>query len=71
MKAGDDLNHPNLAGFLPLHQAAKQGCVDLVSFLLEHDADPELGSVDNIKPADLSIAFGHPEITGLLDNTVH
>ena len=69
IRSVDDVNQPNLAGFTPLHQAAKQGCEPIVSYLLAMGADPNAKTVDMIAPADLSFYFGHSRLTDIINET--
>lgn len=49
--ANDGVNSKE--GTTALHEAARAGQVDLVKYLLEHGADPNLPDLDNQKPADV------------------
>ena len=69
IRSGDDVNQPNLAGFTPLHQAAKHGCEPIVSYLLAMGADPNARSVAKVAPADLSFHFGHTRLTEMINET--
>jgi len=69
LEAGDDVNNTNLAGFTPLHQAAKWGCEPIARFLRDNGADLGVKSIDSIAPADLSFAFGHTRLTDMISET--
>lgn len=49
-----DVNYPaGLAGKTPLHIAAEMVSPDMVAVLLDHHADPNVRTVDNVTPLDI------------------
>jgi ankyrin repeat protein len=52
---GADINQANQAGDTPLHGAAVRGSPDIVAFLLQHGANPELRNARKLTALDIAL----------------
>lgn len=53
-------------GRTPLGEAAKNGDLDLVKYLVDHGADPTIVTSDGMRPYSLAIEEGHDEVAAYL-----
>ncbi len=63
---GADVNAAQQGGWTALHEAARQGNVEMAEYLLSKGADPSLRSEDGKTPADLAIEKGHQQVLATL-----
>jgi len=66
LDAGADVNARQQAGYTALHEAAMNGNVELVEFLLKHGADPALANDEGTKAVDLARSKGHERVVDVL-----
>ncbi len=66
IRAGADVNAPQVGGFTPLMGAAQNGSVEFVRVLLESGADPSMKSGDGQTALDIAKAQNHTEVVSLI-----
>jgi uncharacterized protein len=67
VEAGADVNHKQWEGFTVLHDAARQGKLDLVRFFLKHGADVNARTIRGETAVLSASSHGHPEIAAELE----
>jgi len=67
VEAGADVNHKQWEGFTVLHDAARQGNLDLVRFLIKRGADVNARTIRGETPVLSAQSHGHPEIAAELE----
>ncbi len=69
VEKGADVNKPDLQGWLPLNNAARQRKDTMIKTLIELGADPNLGDKDGMTPLVAAAMRDHvPSIEALLEN---
>ncbi len=67
VEAGADVKHPQWEGFTVLHDAARQGDLELVRFFVRHGADVNARTIRGDTPIGEARSHGHPEIATALE----
>jgi ankyrin repeat protein len=67
VEAGADVNHKQWEGFTVLHDAARQGDLDLVRFFIKHGADVNARTIRGETPVISAQSHGHPEVAAELE----
>lgn len=67
VEAGADVNHPQWEGFTVLHDAARQGDVELARFFLEHGAKADVKTIRGETPSAAAKTHGHPKLAAMLE----
>ncbi len=63
---GADVNATQQGGWTALHEAARQGNIEMAEYLLSKGADPNKKSGDGKVPADLANEKGHQQVLAAL-----
>ena len=65
IRAGNNVNEPDSAGFLPLHYACLSGSIPVATMLLKHGSDVS-SYLTGMSPMEISAKNGHEDLIQLL-----